>query len=395
MSGTDGREGQAAASAAVHGAEYVLHYSGIELIVHRLVPCPRPKDNSKRYYIESSDRIPVNSDKAPPVALMVSILLAASGKVPYPLPLHGEKAPTPYTAEDPASGDTVFRPPVLTRAHKLLRAFAEFQAAQRLGHSRSSLLDTSVQPAPSASARGSKSSPIVHFDVPGMNRDMTFAVDTLATPSSPLRSLPSLNGPYWERALSSFDPHHSVEEHLSTRLLHSWHPWQCLSSQLAVENWITALELWTRSWERWRTFRRAQDASALAQITAPATYSHMRWSEHAAIVALPSTINLTECLSDAETGMTFRGTWYGASIVAKHSVPEHSEHLAREALFYKDHLEHLRGLVVPQFIGLYRSDGWALLVLEDVGSTTDPETNWEGWSREEKCVHQEESLPPV
>jgi hypothetical protein len=29
---------QAAVSAAVHGAEYILHYSGSEAIIHRLVP---------------------------------------------------------------------------------------------------------------------------------------------------------------------------------------------------------------------------------------------------------------------------------------------------------------------------------------------------------------------
>jgi hypothetical protein len=45
--------------------------------------------------------------------------------------------------------------------------------------------------------------------------------------------------------------------------------------------------------------------------------------------------------------MTLSGTWYGTSVVAKHSVPKKSESLAREALFYKHNLAHLRGIIVP------------------------------------------------
>jgi hypothetical protein len=29
----------------------------------------------------------------------------------------------------------------------------------------------------------------------------------------------------------------------------------------------------------------------------------------------------------------------------------------------------MRGIIVPEFYGLYRSDGWALLILEDASST--------------------------
>jgi hypothetical protein len=56
---------QTAASATMHGIEYIIHYSGTELIVYRRVPCPRPSGYSERYYIESSDRIPVDSTDTP------------------------------------------------------------------------------------------------------------------------------------------------------------------------------------------------------------------------------------------------------------------------------------------------------------------------------------------
>jgi hypothetical protein len=87
--------------------------------------------------------------------------------------------------------------------------------------------------------------------------------------------------------------------------------------------------------------------------------------------------------------MTLRGTWYGASVVAKHSVPKDSESLARETLFCKHHLAHLRGIIVPEFLGLYRSDGWALLVLVDVGSIKRTKIPWDFLSERQRCVENE------
>jgi hypothetical protein len=86
---------------------------------------------------------------------------------------------------------------------------------------------------------------------------------------------------------------------------------------------------------------------------------------HLAIVAAPSTINLTELVGEGATGMAFRGQWHGAAIVAKHAMPKESQALVRESLFYKEHLAHLRGVIIPEFLGLYRSDGWAMMVLEE------------------------------
>jgi hypothetical protein len=42
--------------------------------------------------------------------------------------------------------------------------------------------------------------------------------------------------------------------------------------------------------------------------------------------------------------------WYDTPIVAKHAMPKESQSLAREAMFYKERLAHLRGAVVPEFL---------------------------------------------
>jgi hypothetical protein len=369
MFSTD-ENGQAAASATANGTEYIIHYSGIELIVHRRVPCPRPGGHSERYYIESSDRIPIDSTDAPLACIWMAILLTALRILPDPSTLSFEDAPTPYsgTVEKPSS--RTYPPPALTRS------------SIRGGRAHSS--DCQAVP---------QSRPLVHFDIEGLNKDVTFLVDVLATPSSPLELLPSLNGLYWERALSFSDPAASEDSGYLSGLLHrSWHPWGCLFSQRAIkrEDTLRGLVLWTQCWERWKSVRRALDADLPDLLVTPVTYRYLTPPEDGAF----STINFTEYIANGATGMAHRGSWYDASVVAKHSVPRDSEALAREALFYKHHLARLRGIVVPEFLGLYRSDGWSLLVLEDVGPTTKPTANpWEGWSEQQRCVDASSRSP--
>jgi hypothetical protein len=143
--------------------------------------------------------------------------------------------------------------------------------------------------------------------------------------------------------------------------------------------------------------QRALDAnSPHGLLVAPVTYRYLTPYEHGALMASPSIINFTEYIGKGATGMALRGSWYGASVVAKHSVPRDTEALAREALLYKHHLAHLRGIIVPEFLGLYHSDGWSLLVLEDVGSTIKPTAeSWEGWSERDASPRSPSNTLPL
>jgi hypothetical protein len=277
----------------------------------------------------------------------MALFLTALRVLPDPPTLPVEDAPTPYTLD--RSNDTNFQTPLATRS----------------------------------SVRSGRvvSKPLVHFDIDGLNKDVIFLVDVLATPSSPLDLLPSLNGLYWDRALSG----PSEVDYVSTLLHRSWHPWRCLFLQQAMtdEEATRAAVLGEQSWERWQSARSALSTSAPDFLSAGSTGPPS--SEHDTLVSSTSTMRFTTCMGEVATSMALRGFWYGASIVAKHSVPAQSE-----ALFYKRHLAHLRGIVVPEFLGLYRSDDWTLLILEDVDSTIKPTAiPWEGWSEQEKCVSRE------
>jgi hypothetical protein len=253
------KKSQAAVSAAAHGAEYILYYSGVEMIVHRLVPCPHPEGHSGRYYIEPSDRILVSGSDTPVTPALMATLLTALHLAPDLPTLPVKVSPTPYTADSP--GDKSFKPPLATLS------------SMRGGRAQS----------PDFPRR-----PIVHFDVEGLKKDITFSVDVLATPSSPLESLPSLNGLYWEHALSS-DPI-SDNDFLSSLLHRSWYPWRCLFSQQGMkpEDESRAVELWMEYWVRWRSARRALGDQIL--VAAPTTHPHLTSAQHSAIVAsrLPS-----------------------------------------------------------------------------------------------------------
>jgi hypothetical protein len=158
-----------------------------------------------------------------------------------------------------------------------------------------------------------RNAPKVHFDIQGLNDAIFFVVDVLATESSPLEPLPSLNAQYWERALSlSTDP--SGYGPLLT-------PFDLLRDISDPE---------VGKWEGWRSARRALDHANVL----PAHAEHFEPL---------STINLTGTVCDSPSNMILRGTWDGADIVAPLAAPEDSEDLAREALLYKDQLAGLCG----------------------------------------------------
>jgi hypothetical protein len=82
----------------------------------------------------------------------------------------------------------------------------------------------------------------------------------------------------------------------------------------------------------------------------------------------PATIKITTSNSNLKQG---RGTWHGLPIMidmcsanCPWDAPEHLSHVAKVHL---RHLQDLRGAVVPEFFGLYRTDFQALLIYEDVG----------------------------
>jgi hypothetical protein len=68
------------------------------------------------------------------------------------------------------------------------------------------------------------------------------------------------------------------------------------------------------------------------------------------------------------TGDVLRATWLDVPLVAKIATVKKSPVLGHEAIAYLGYLAHLRGVIIPEFFGLYRSEGRAYLLLEDVGS---------------------------
>jgi hypothetical protein len=101
------------------------------------------------------------------------------------------------------------------------------------------------------------------------------------------------------------------------------------------------------------------------------------------LVGSPSTLTLTSYVGQGGTCAAFRGTWHGVSVVVKYIQHDYSTPFVREAQAYLGSLAHLRGTVVPEFFGLYRSDYFALLVFEDCGNTI---SDWDELNLWERCL---------
>jgi hypothetical protein len=155
----------------------------------------------------------------------------------------------------------------------------------------------------------------VHFDCEEDNDEIVWIADVVATPSSSHDSIPSLDSDFWDRVLSV--PQAKLE-------------------RLGVVNPYPKLE-----------GPNSPDPQVL--------------------ITLQSTMKLTTYLGRGGTCDAFRGTWFGVSIVAKDGDESGDSRLfAREVHAYL-RLGYLCGSVVPEFFGLYRTDDFALLVLEDAG----------------------------
>jgi hypothetical protein len=101
------------------------------------------------------------------------------------------------------------------------------------------------------------------------------------------------------------------------------------------------------------------------------------------LVGSPSTLALTSYIGRGGTCAAFRGTWHGVPIVAKYIQSKYSTPFVGEANAYLGGLARLRGTIVPEFFGLYRSNFFALLVVEDCG---DRISKWDDLDLEERCV---------
>jgi hypothetical protein len=158
----------------------------------------------------------------------------------------------------------------------------------------------------------------VHFDCEGENNRDIWAADVIATPSSSHRSIPKLDDDYWDCV--SFVP--------LTKL-----------KRLGVEP---------------NEIRKGPD-----------------WPDPELLISSQSTMKLTANLGRGATCTAYRGTWFGVPIVVKRGhMPDDFFLLAQEVHAYL-RLDHVRGSVVPEFFGLYRSDTFTLLVLEDAGDKID------------------------
>jgi hypothetical protein len=102
----------------------------------------------------------------------------------------------------------------------------------------------------------------------------------------------------------------------------------------------------------------------------------------------PSTLILSSYISHGATCAAFRGTWHGVPIVAKYIESKYSAPFVGEAKAYLGGLARLRGTIVPEFFGLYRSTSFfALLVFEDCG---DKISEWDDLNLQERydtCIH--------
>jgi hypothetical protein len=159
---------------------------------------------------------------------------------------------------------------------------------------------------------------MVHFDCEGPNDRIVWAADVVATPSSSHDSIPQLDPDYWDRVRS-----------------------------------VPRTKL-----KRLRLGRRVGPKPELDGPNAP---------DPELVVSAQSTIKMASYLGTGGICTAYRGTWFGVPIVAKyvHRMDD-VRPLADEVHAYLC-LDHLRGPVIPEFFGLYRTDSFALLILEDVG----------------------------
>jgi hypothetical protein len=162
-----------------------------------------------------------------------------------------------------------------------------------------------------------------------MDRDVNWPIIAVAKPSSSPRSVPLLDAAYWKGVFSA----------APTNTL-------CLD------------------WKAPRKDTGTQDPNLL--------------------VDTPSILTLKSYIGPGGTCAAFRGTWHGVPIVVKYSLNKYSTPFAREAQAYLGGLAHLRGTVVPEFFGIYRSDFFALLVFEDCG---DKISKWDDLNLQERYVH--------
>jgi hypothetical protein len=95
----------------------------------------------------------------------------------------------------------------------------------------------------------------------------------------------------------------------------------------------------------------------------------------------PSTLILSSYIGHGATCAAFRGTWQGVPIVAKYIESKYSTPFVGEAKAYLGGLARLRGTIVPEFFGLYRSNFFALLVFEDCG---DKISKWDDLNLQER-----------
>jgi hypothetical protein len=70
------------------------------------------------------------------------------------------------------------------------------------------------------------------------------------------------------------------------------------------------------------------------------------------LVGSPSTLTLTNYIDQGSTCAAFRGTWHGVPIVVKYIQSKYSAPFVREAQVYLSGIAHLRGKVIPEFLGV-------------------------------------------
>jgi hypothetical protein len=313
---------QGASQAASNSAEYVIYHSGFEMIVHRLVKYPEPKNF--QYYIEASPAIPVDSQEYPHLAVVAAILFDAGAHPFTPLAEPPPPSPSPRT---PSLERISSVPPKRPKTEEQLKVFLTLLACYFEAISYTSERSNG----PNVFGLGSRTvsfyynsqdffflifnvEAMVHFDCEGRNDRDIWAVDVIATPSSSHRSIPKLDDDYWDRMRA-----------------------------------VPRIKL-ARLGVKPNSIREGPDLP-----------------NPELLVSSQSTIKISAEVATGATCTAFRGTWFGVPIVVKRCYTmDYVCPLAEEVHAYL-RLGHLCGSVVPEFFGLYRSDFFALVVLEDAG----------------------------
>jgi hypothetical protein len=287
------------------------------MIVHRLVKYPEPEDF--KYYLEASPAIPIDSQEYPHLAVLAAILFDA-GKHPL-TPFAEPPPPPPVHVPVPVYSFLQERPWI--EPLKVLVTMWTYLESKSYSSEPSSVFDW-----------GSRTvsfyynlwhfyflisivEATVHFDCEDDNDRNVWIADVVATPSSTHDSIPSLDSDFWDRVSSV--PRTKLER-VGVRP----------NPKLVGPN--------------------SPDPQLL--------------------ITSPSTMKLTTYIGRGGTCDAFRGTWLGLPIVAKDGDrSNNARRFSREVHAYL-RLGHLCGSVVPEFFGLYRTDSFALLVLEDAGDMT-------------------------